>query len=174
MHKAVFGIFWFAAAASVAGCASVTDTGAPLATVWAQQSMCVGSWEKLLDEWKFNGGGISGSLEETRLQLAHDQSSQFAELVRSTWAAQSSGRNRPDLGQWPAPAASYRSVVIAVPSKGLVPHDCEAPIYLDNWLYREIGLGERRLRDMPPSLDVADATAVNHWLFYWLFVRVDG
>ena len=173
MHQAIRGIFWFITAASVAGCASVTDAGPHLQAVWAQQSICVGSWEKLLDDWKSNGGGIRSSLAETRRQIAQDQGSRFASLVRATWAAQSSGRNGRELGQWPLPADSYRSVVIAVPAKGLVPHDCEVPIYLDNWLYREIGLGERRLSDMPPSLDAADATSANHWLFYWLFVRVD-
>ena len=172
MRRAICGVFWFISAAWVAGCAFATDAG-PQA-VWAQQSACAGSWETLLNDWKSRGGGIRSSLEETRLQIAQDENSQFSKLVRATWAVQTSGRNRLELGQWPLPENSYRSVVIAVHPKGLVPRDCEAPIYLGNWLFQEIALGERRLSDMPSGLNATDATSANRWLFYWLFVRVDG
>ena len=140
--------------------------------MWAQQSICVESWERLLDDWKSNGGGLRSSMGETRGQIAQDDSSKFASLVRATWAAQTSSRNQLDLGQWPIPEGYYRSVAAVVRPESLVPRDCEVPIYLDNWLFRESELGERRLTDMPDSLDAADATSANHWLLYWLFVRV--
>ncbi|KQY51933.1 hypothetical protein ASD14_04470 [Lysobacter sp. Root494] len=113
-------------------------------------------------------------MDETRRQIAQDENSQFAKLVRATWAAQTTVHNKLELGQWPLPDNTYRSVVVAVHAKGLVPRDCEVPMYLDNWLFREIGLGGRRLSDMPSDLDAIDATSANRWLFYWLFVRVDG
>ena len=173
MYQGALRIIWSVAIALIAGCSSLSDAGPHLQDVWGQQSNCVGSWERLLDEWKSNGGGLRSSMADTRQQIAQDQKSEFANLVRAAWAAQSSGDNKPELGQWPLPADSYRSVMAAVPSKGFVPRDCAVPIYLDNWLFRELGHGARRLDDMPASLDAADATSSNHWLLYWLFARID-
>jgi hypothetical protein len=164
-----------------ASCSSAPEQPEPLGdsflAAMKERTECVDAWTGLLDEWKQNGGGILGSMASTRDQLAKDQHSAFARIVRDAWKKQDkpvSGH----LGDWPVPSGSSRSVRLSIDASGFVPEACEAPIWLDDWLFFEILTDRdhwtvRKLPEMPSDLDVSDHYAGSSWLFYWLFARVD-
>lgn len=149
--------------------------GEPFLAAMKERSQCVEAWTALLDDWKREGGGIVDSMVSTRTQLAKDQKSAFAKIVRAAWKRQSH-RSAGHFGDWPITSDSARKVSLSIDASGYVPKACEAPIWLDDWLYFEILTDRdswqvRRLPEMPMNLDAGDHYAGSRWLFYWLFAR---
>jgi hypothetical protein len=131
----------------------------------------------LINDWKQNGGGILASMTATRQQVAKDQQSAFARIVREAWRVQNSSVPG-SVGNWPVTDDLYREVVYSVDARGFVPKACEPPIWLDDWLFFEMvpdpeNRTVRRLPEMPAGLDASDHRSATSWLFYWLFARID-
>ena len=174
--------FLLIAAGSSSCSGALTSSDRPLdyaAKIWDQQSECVEVWTSLMDSWKANGGGILTSIAATREQIAKDDKSAFARLVRDSWRRQKTGHLRSQLGQWPISDDSARAVRESINPGGLVPKSCRAPIWLDDWLFFQIiddpkQWTVRRLPEMPQSLDATDHYSASRWLLYWLFVRTDS
>ena len=173
----------------VIGCASATqsnsarpavnDNYAHLKAAFEEQAECRAAWNKLLTDWKANGGGIRESITSTRKQIGQDKSSAFAKVVQAAWRNQKTAIPHAFLGRWPVSETAYRVVTFSIQSKGVVPSNCEAPIWLDGWFWDDHRfvdgdpLKVRRLSEMPSTLNWSDAYAAPSWVFYWLFVRID-
>jgi hypothetical protein len=135
------------------------------------------AWTNLLDDWKRNGGGLRESIRATRTQIAHDEISAFAKMVRSSWQRQDHLAPSVSIGSWPVTQEEHNAVWVTI--RGFVPKHCEAPIWLDDWLWNELQLGEgaipsvRRLSEMPSNVSVEYPHSAASWIIYWLFVRVE-
>ena len=169
------------------GCASVTnhessedaDYSKHLEQVFAQQTTCWNAWYELLDSWRDRGGGLQDSMLATRTQIANDNTSVFANLVKDSWSRQSSSNQVPEFGSWPVSDDAYRLVIFSIKSEGFVPSECEAPIWLDAWFWDDLRSVDgdprkiRRLSDMPKDVNGEDPHTATNWISYWLFVRRD-
>jgi hypothetical protein len=183
----VFGVALLLA--SLCSCASTQDRGLShdenedyskhLGEVFAQQETCWKAWGSLLEDWKNSGGGLKGSMLATRAQIANDDSTAFAKLVRDAWSRQNALSKNAAFGSWPVSDDAYRAVTYSINGEHLVPEECEAPIWLDGWFWDDLRFVEgdplkvRRLSDMPLSIDGEDPHDTTNWIFYWLFVRFE-
>jgi len=149
---------------------------------FALQSRCETAWAALIDDWHAHGGGIADSLGETRRKIAEDQQSRLAKIVKRAWASQRDeyAMEKGVFGQWPLGKWRYRSVIESIrftPEDG-IPSDCETAAWLQDLLWSEVAaeaggrLDVRRLAEVPVSMEWTSPSA-QHWMTYWLFVRVE-
>lgn len=146
------------------------------------QSECISAWKDLLAEWQSYGNGVGESIMETRQKISVDNSSRLSAIVRRAWGAQTEQDARPmrELGQWPVSEKQYRDVMARVsfkPQDGL-PAECEVTIWMNDFLWSELvtvhnGEAEvRKLREVPETMDWESPYA-QHWIKYWLFIRLE-
>lgn len=146
------------------------------AAVFDEQRQCWGAWSDLLRDWKAHGGGFKASMQETRRQIAADQASVFAGLVRRAWDGQvlvQAGR-----WQWPVENDRFRAVMWNVTAEGHVPANCEDGFWLDDLVWDELRFDggdparARRFLETPVGMSWESPDA-QHWTLYWLFAKVD-
>jgi hypothetical protein len=173
----IWKIWGIAAGFALAACSSNPSRHAPpyaesLKRAWSEQAACTASWEGLLEEWERSGGGVKATLRQTRQQVAADQHSRFARLVRRAWSLQAVTASAADsLEPLPPEVSRAATIAVAHAAEGIVRPGCEPPIYLGNWWNR--ALGAHRPEDMPATVS-EDLWAQRVWLQGWLFVRLAG
>lgn len=167
---------------SLLGCASqvINESSAPLdpdafAAVFTERSQCWGAWGALLRDWESHGGGFKPSMRETREQIAMDEESDFARVVRRAWDRQAMAQP----GRWQWPVADERSRVVLSDATGedYVPANCEGIFWLDDLVWDELrfdgGNPARARRFVETPVGMAwDSPNAQHWTMYWLFAKV--
>lgn len=156
---------------------------AHLTQVFSQQSECYNAWSRLVSDWEDAGGGFKTSLLSTRKQIASDNTSAFATIVRKVWAAQSAKEGTNGVfGHWPISTAEL-DIVIRNPNSEIsgtldryLPKGCGA----FTWLYPVIWdqthtvaagkISVMRFTEMPGRVDW-DSYSEPRWVLYWMFVR---
>jgi hypothetical protein len=166
---------------ALAACASRpaerVDTLDPdaFAAVFKEQHQCWGAWGALLRDWKARGGGFKSSMRETRRQIAEDQESDFARLVRRAWDRQAMAQA--GRWQWPVEADRIRAVKWNATGEGYVPANCEGSFWLDDLLWDELRFegGDpaqaRRFLETPVGM-AWESPDAQHWTSYWLFAKI--
>jgi hypothetical protein len=146
---------------------------------FALQDQCNSSWNDLVLEWRANGGGVKGSLAETRESIMVDKRSRLADLVRQSWNAQAlaEAESRSTIGHWPVTDDAFRRVSESVTfsSAFRIPTDCQSKAWLSSFLWDEIQLDGnqvRRLTETPSNINWESPEAQD-WISYWLFVRIE-
>jgi hypothetical protein len=147
------------------------------AAVFDERAQCWGAWGALLRDWKNHGGSFKSSMRETRQQIAADQSSNFARVVRRAWARQAivqAGR-----WQWPVEHDRSRAVMWGATGEGYVPTHCEGIFWLDDLVWDELRfdnngnpIAARRFVETPVDMSW-DSPNAQHWTMFWLFAKVD-
>jgi hypothetical protein len=150
---------------------------------------CMREWSELFAEWKRNGGGVKDSIVATRKQIALDRRSRLAEMVRRVWAAQpiDQARAYAEFGAWPLSEDAFielnfrgLDVLESLPPDFGIQESCRSIDESDWLLWKELlvwtGPDEfqvRALKETPGNIEWTSPYA-SQWLYYWLFVRVEG
>lgn len=150
-----------------------------LEQVFETQATCHGAWRGLVAGWVERGGSFA-SIKDARARAYERPDTPFAQLLRRAWRAQPVARSQSELGTWPVSQESNWAVSTAIEraSRGFVPRQCESSIWLDSVLWdaiRFVGgdpLATLKPVEAPGSL-VWESPTAQHWVQYWLFVRVE-
>jgi hypothetical protein len=140
---------------------------------------CHYEWEDLIKEWKSSGGGLSPSLQETRLTIKYDKVSEFAKIIRATWKSQTNSANKArtyEFGTWPID--DYQQVVHFpdyIKTEALQ-EKCRTFVWLNDVIWNELRFHEKsdvvplRFKEVLANMDWASPQAQN-WTVYWLLKK---
>lgn len=152
------------------------------------QIACFSYWQKLTDEWKFNGGGLKSSIAETRYQIAGDKKSKLAKLIRETWLNQKQPEST--FGYWPYSPDSAQYIYYIFmkqnESDGDVPKECTSGVELESALWEELiknsAIGESvelpsknrilKFKEVPNTI-LWESPYASKWTMHWLLKRFD-
>ncbi|MGH8428543.1 MAG: hypothetical protein ACRES7_11300 [Gammaproteobacteria bacterium] len=149
--------------------------------MFAQQRVCGPAWQRIYKQWIRDGGGIKNSMAETRKQIAKDQKSALARIIRKVWSSPNApGITESRLWKWPIDENKSRrlSSLFGDASEGYVPHECATLIWLpaiiwdDDLRLLNSKPGEFRIPSEAPSDVGWDSNTMPNWILYWLLVKI--
>ncbi|MFY2764051.1 hypothetical protein [Arenimonas sp. MALMAid1274] len=115
-------------AVSMIGCAQgpsrVEDDAVPPieASQFALSAQCFDAWDRLLDEWLAQGGGVRATIAQTRAEIGSN-GSRLADILREAWSVASTAEHG-DL-KVSVPGISFSNA-----ARRHVPKDCAAYVWL--------------------------------------------
>ena len=142
---------------------------------FSQIEDCSKRWSSLVSEWKANGGGISDSLKATKFQIANDQKSRFAQLVREVWRDPVKPKKGTQLWGWPVSIDVSRETGFALSTRATkyVGEDCASTSWLDPLLWNELRFVNKepsnfRIPREAPTDITWGPRSLPAWTLYWL------
>jgi len=169
-------------AASKTNAQHAGDGTQPLSGMFSQQRLCAPKWRHIYEQWLLNGGGIKSTMIATRKQIASDQKSTLARIIRKVWSSpKNPSVNKKQLWGWPVAEKNARqlSFLFGDASEGYVPSECAMLVWLppiiwnSSILYNRDPLEIRMPVEAPSAIDWKTHTReASDWVMYWLLAKL--
>ena len=137
---------------------------------------CWKEWDTLLGEWVKNGGGVKGSINDTRDQISRDKTSSFAKMVRNIWDHQSTVNYKNydvTILPWPIQDSLWDMVSSASlePALSAVSSPCASLAWLGPTLWDHLIISKSYFPREMPDFIRTDPHAAGNWMVYWILIR---
>lgn len=154
------------------------------AVISSELTDCYGEWEKVIKEWKINGGMFDKSLLVTRKNIKGKNQTVFSRLVNFSWdrlEAEKKSHTIKQFGDWPISVSDFRNVtfVFEFDFSEEFPDKCKVLSWLEPIIWDELrkqggdnDIGSLKFIEVPSNFNWQSPNA-QKWTLYWLFANVN-